>query len=404
MAAVKKSASGEPHPPYFLEAHYYSGGLRYYSFATGGKRPEWAPVPDSVGFRDEFILERDDAAIEFQRRIVGGKRVTWLGLYYHSIDEKLGDRQNHAGIGVWTNELVIVDSRKLLNALMQFAGKIAEGNNPETLENRAEGFLSDRYLPKYLAPISGFPSELSGCPFSRSELATLTLFEAISPSQEMSWDVAADAIIGMGLSREGKYTHSRALIRLPANGKASTEQGLFQSLTEDTDVFSDFVSEIPGVLDALSSRASSLERKAEQLSADLKTSQERAFTLESERSQLEARLAAKEGESATLIAPQKRTEPFPLDIRRNIEDIRSKTYDIANKIERIQTTILNNASTDRGTRENYMHHQYVSPKQPKTLAQYRDQSRPSFDMSFIEWAMIFVIVILAAVVIFYASM
>jgi outer membrane murein-binding lipoprotein Lpp len=399
MTEANKDAGDKHYPPYFLEAHYYSSGLRHHVFGNGGQRPMWAPAAESVGFRDEFALVDNDAVIEFQRRIVDGNRVTWLGVYFRSIDEKLGDRQNYAGIGVWTNNLVIVDARKLLNALMQFAGKIAEGSNPEMLAKPAEGFLSDRYLPKYLAPISGFPSELSGCPFARSELASLALFEAVSPSQEMCWDVAADSIIGMGLSREGKFTHSRALIRLPADGKPSIDKEIFQALTEDTDVLSDFVSEIPAVLDALSSRATSLERKTEQLSADLKASHDRAYALESDRKKLEERLAAKKSEFASLTAPPAKQEFFPPDVRRYIEDIWRKTDDISYRMEHVETTILNNTSHDRAIRESYGQSSYNAASSKKSFPQHNYKRRTFFDFSFTQWVIfgavgIFIIVIL----------
>lgn len=400
MAGADKGANDQLNSPFFLEAHYYSAGLRHHVFANGGKRPSWAPAPDSVGFRDEFVLEHDDAAIEFQRRNVSGNRVTWVGVYYRSIDEKLGDRQNYAGIGVWANELVIVDAKKLLNALMQFAGKIAGGGNPVSLAKQAAGFLSDRYLPKYLAPISGFPPELSGCPFSRSELATLGLFEAIGPSQEMSWDVAADAIVGMGVSREGKYTHSRALIRLPASGKASDEKGRFEALTEDTDVLSDFVSEIPGVVETLSSRAVSLERKAEQLNIDLSESQARAFALETERNQLEERLVAKEGEFASLISPQLRPEPFPQDVRRQIEDIKRKTDEISFKIDRFQTTIRNTAVKFPNSGDNFRNDPYIAMPSKNVKSKNYNYHKSWFDFGILGWAVIFAFIFVLILLIY----
>jgi hypothetical protein len=126
----------------FLEAHYYSGGLKHFAFRYGA-RPQWAPDKDAVGFRDEFELNNGDSAVEVRRFLVGSDQVTWIGLYFRSIDLKLGDRGNHAGVGAWYRNALPVDFPHLLHGLELLARRIAAEPDPANIASDAARFSAE---------------------------------------------------------------------------------------------------------------------------------------------------------------------------------------------------------------------------------------------------------------------
>jgi len=82
----------------FLEYHFYSGGLRTEAFSLSGARPEWAPPPDWVGFRNEFSLGPENRVVEVVKFDTDEGPVTWFGVYQASPDKVFGDRKNHTGL------------------------------------------------------------------------------------------------------------------------------------------------------------------------------------------------------------------------------------------------------------------------------------------------------------------
>lgn len=197
--------------PYFLEAHYYSGGLRFAPLGTGGVRPIWAPDASRVGFRDEVALLEGDAAIEFYRIIHEREKLTWVGIFYRSVDDKFGDRQNHAGMGVWLRGYQVVDAEKLLYGLRQFAQGIAENSSADDLEQKAYDFLN-RFLGRYVAAHDAYPDQLGGWNFSQPELSKSEIFIAQSTDIDRRWDLVSDQILRASFLPGPSANHSRALI------------------------------------------------------------------------------------------------------------------------------------------------------------------------------------------------
>jgi hypothetical protein len=102
---------------FFIEAHYYSGGLRHQHFPLEDARPVWAPPPGLVGFTDEFQLDGDALAVEWCRSNVGGERTAWIAIYGQAVDAEYGDRKNHAGFGIWIRGHNEFDAEAILKSL-----------------------------------------------------------------------------------------------------------------------------------------------------------------------------------------------------------------------------------------------------------------------------------------------
>lgn len=143
-------------PEHFIEAHYYAGGLRHQSYSEGG-RPLWAPAEDSVGFQDEFPLAEGDTAVELRRFELGEDRVTWIAIYYPSVDTKLGDRRNHAGVGIWLRNGVVSDPAAFLYGLNTLAQFLAKSVDAKALGAHVEKFVERAFLPGYLKDLDGYP-------------------------------------------------------------------------------------------------------------------------------------------------------------------------------------------------------------------------------------------------------
>lgn len=144
----------------FLEAHFYSGGLRHATFPKD-RRAEWAPPSDSVGFRDDVEMATEDRVVEVRRFDTPSGRLSWIAVYFRSIDAKHGDRRNHAGIGAWFLNSIPYEISELLKGLELLAKSISEDQDVARVRNDALRFQSE-FLPKYaldlhdVEPASGF--------------------------------------------------------------------------------------------------------------------------------------------------------------------------------------------------------------------------------------------------------
>ncbi|MDB5710788.1 MAG: hypothetical protein JWL96_2858 [Sphingomonas bacterium] len=196
--------------PYFLEAHYYSGGLRFKHL--GGPRPIWAPEPSRVGFRNEIDLREADAVIEFYRMENDGHPITWLAIFFRSPDRKFGDRQNHAGAGLWLNGYQITDADKLLRGLEQFARGVANAGEADELEHDASVFLADKFVGSYVVPTDEYAQQLRGWPYASQGLSETEIFVAQSPELDAAWKQAAEQILRLTFLPAPSARHSRALI------------------------------------------------------------------------------------------------------------------------------------------------------------------------------------------------
>lgn len=146
----------------FVEAHFYDGGLRNTVVANSANRPSWAPDFQWVGFRDETRLEGSDIAVEIVKFASSSTSIAWIGVYTHATDAKYGDRNNHAGVGVWLRDYFPHDPEILIDGLGKLLKKLKKGSLDDftNASNKfVRGFL-DRIISPYVqlaAPLDGLP-------------------------------------------------------------------------------------------------------------------------------------------------------------------------------------------------------------------------------------------------------
>ncbi len=206
----------------FLEAHFYSGGLRHTALTEKNVRPEWAPSADRVGFRDEFPLGGKEAIIEFSRMNHNGGMLTWIAVHYKSVDQSFGDRQNHASVGIWLNDLLALDSLGLINGLKKMAKDLAGEGNPARILPSATKFAKS-FAPSYCSSLSGFPEEFRGVPFSSSSLLETKISIIKKPVEDKeAWVQAADKIGLLTFCKPSKTAVPRHLICLSVDQAGET--------------------------------------------------------------------------------------------------------------------------------------------------------------------------------------
>jgi hypothetical protein len=177
----------------FLEAHYYSSGLRYRHISDQGDRPDWAPPPDEVGFRNDIPLTSGDIVIEFQRRVYNQKRITWLGVYEWAVDKRLGDRENHSGVGVWLREGVIVSPYSTINYLTKILFAYRDNLDHPSLDKEATALLKDVIIQS-IRRLDDFSPGFAGSPFSEYPILNSGFYHIHDDFCPPSIQLAADQI------------------------------------------------------------------------------------------------------------------------------------------------------------------------------------------------------------------
>jgi hypothetical protein len=273
----------------FLEAHYYSSGLRYHPAGLNAQRPGWAPPADAVGFRDEFTLAPGDLVIEFQRRIYKDRRVTWVGVYVRSVDEKLGERENHAGFGLWLLEASIVDARGVVNALSQFAEKSSYPFDADAFSKQARKFLTG-YLPDYIQPAMDFLPAFPGVAFATSDLLRTSFYQVVGAVVPESMHLAADQLALLTFSPDVGST-MRALIIVSNVKKHPATGGEVEVIKPDMDPVSALVSMIPSAIKAGKDALQRSDSEREELARALENSASRANDLQNQVGKLSSKLS-----------------------------------------------------------------------------------------------------------------
>ena len=248
----------------FLEAHYYSGGLRQHCVSTTGERPTWAPRPEAVGFRNEFLLFENDAVIEFQRRTHQGSRITWIALYGPSTDETLGERANYSGVGVWLRDLSIVDTRSVIHALKQLKNVLGTPFNPIKLDSQASKFLTD-WLPKYVRPFQEYLPGFPGVQYSTGQLLATKLYSVSQTSQPDPYDCVADHLLKLSFHPISSSELPRSLICISDGRNKRPAEPRMEIISPDTDIVSEFISIIPDTISESSKMLSVLAQNNQKL-------------------------------------------------------------------------------------------------------------------------------------------
>lgn len=258
---------------FFLEAHYYAGGLRHRFYAQSSDRPTWAGAADSVGFTDEFPLTQNTAAVELKRIEKGNQRLTWLAVYHPSVDSRLGDRSNHAGVGVWLNELTVIDPRSLVHGLDLLSQRLAESVDADALETNALEFLVS-YLPKYVRPLSEF-EQFEALPFAGGKLAR-TSFAFLSSSTSLGdCAVLGDHILSTLFVTAPPAGASRELICISPLDQPPADGPSFRVIADDEDYSSQLLKKFPAATDQLRAELERSETEKQQISAEAAQLKER---------------------------------------------------------------------------------------------------------------------------------
>lgn len=316
----------------FLEAHYYSGGLRHHPVGLAAQRPDWAPPADAVGFRDEFPLAPGDLIIEFQRRQYRDQLITWVGVYARSVDEKLGERENHAGLGLWLLEASIVDARSVLDALKLMAEKFSSAFDAQGFANEARRFLA-KFLPHYIQPARAFLPGFPGAAFTTTELLRNSFYQVVGPVVPANLHLAADQLSLLMFS-PGLSSTMRALIILSNLEKRPVTSGEVQLIKPDMDPVKHLVSMIPQAVAAENDTLRKLELERDQLVLKLQESNTRVRALQEERDRISSDLDVASAEIEDLRKNQPRRPGGPVAAP-DYSSIASKLNDMDRKLSRL---------------------------------------------------------------------
>lgn len=349
------AAGADAAGPFVLEAHTYSEGLRVKVLGRNAERPAWTPPADYVGFRDEVNLQLGDYAVEFARFLYRSRKVTWIALFKRAIDEVYGDRQNHAGAGLWLLEHDIIYAEPLLMSLRIFADLAAQG---AALDDHADKFRAAQ-LSQYFQPSLNLPGPLSGWAFAPGRGAQSSTFHAAKTDDRTAWKLAGDQVLRMTLLPPPTPGHARAviLVREEASevGRAP-EAGAAAALTAP-----ELMKLLPGAFQAISEEGAAARQEAERVAALFR--QREAEMAEAERriEALQERAAAAEHEAARVRGELEQNEParqyaaLRASVRELADcvqsgnsDLVSAQHEILRRIGSLNQSSVGRAEVDRG--------------------------------------------------------
>lgn len=308
-------ASGDA-SPFRVDAHYYSGGLHVHAFSPLKGDVSWVPSPpeDFAGFRDEFTLAKGDYAVEFSRLFYKGRQITWIAVYHRSVDEKFGDRANHAGVGVWLLEHFAKQPALLLVALRGIADILAT-RGIDAISSDVKALQGAEYLPKYISEFREVVPSLSGWPFAAEKITETALFCAHDGESD-GWRDVADHIIRMTVLPPPSRGTSRALMLVSQSAeRLATVGSRFTRIRGG--VGAEIVSALPMALESAGREHGEMRRRiqsAEEAAARLQAEADRERRKNAE---LSHRIADLEGQVAES------------DIRRRLFSIDQKLEGIA---------------------------------------------------------------------------
>ena len=253
---------------HFLEAHYYSGGLRHFAYPENTERPSWAPPADSVGFQNEFDLGEGDAAVEIRRYRIADERITWLGIYRRSLDDKLGDRSNHAGLGLWMRNCFPTDVHNLLYGLDSLSAHMAKTFDPNALKDPIAKFAGASFLPSYLRSLDDYP-DLDGIPFASESIVDTQRYFAHCENGVGECRALSDFILTKLLFGSGTQSTARALFLTSKSKTEPTAGARIESISQSFDAGAQLANAIPIIIEKVGKRFHESEKDISELCADL---------------------------------------------------------------------------------------------------------------------------------------
>lgn len=284
----------------FAEAHFYDGGLRNKVVSRDGERPAWAPKYDWVGFRDEVRLQNSDYVIEIVKFAQGESSLNWIAVYAHAPDAKYGDRNNHAGVGIWLRNQFPFRPVPIIDGLQKLLE--AHRSKPaEVFETTAKRFLIGA-LDKWISEYGQLPAPLNGMPPATSPAYSTRGYYVADG--ENAGNLAADLVTRAFFYHPDDDDVSRMLIHVSTGGASSGFEA-----REKVDFGTDLVRILPTALSDQADRMRALTAERDQLTQDVASLDDQVEKLEAEKSALAADL----GES------KRQYEEFKLSIEENDE-------------------------------------------------------------------------------------
>ena len=323
----------------FVEAHYYSNGICYQHFPRSVSRPSWAPASDRVGLRNEFPVVGNACAVEWCRLLTAsGDRVTWIALYRSAVDALSGNRENHAGIGVWLRGPVQLSATDLLKSLdvALKETKLADGK----LSPEDDGLLSrfSEWLKTTISPSADFGGGLN---HGSGALRQSKIWKIIPSDQAL--DSVGRHIRALSHSltvlNEDRYLYA----------VTSDTQADFEAVPSiemiDAAFFQDISSHLAKMRrehDINVDRCVRLEARKAELEAQIPIAQEKIASLESDAAALRTTLAAaKQGPKEIMFQTRDQIMVHLAGLERRVDALgdQAAANEIIAKLDRIQSAI-----------------------------------------------------------------
>lgn len=246
----------------FLEAHYYSDGIRYHHVSLSGERPNWALPSKEVGFFEAFPMQGDDLAIQFQRIKYNDKLLTWIAIYTPAADQELGDRRRQCGLGLWLCGYNVIDAKAFLASLKNLLNIVKNAPfNSDSFENHGKIFL-DKWVSQYIESNDKF-SKFSGIPYQREKVlanGSTSFFQVIKNNDYDPLLLAANKITMLSFGYQPKAS-SRVMIYISEKFQNDVTDIKFQNISYSTDFLSEFVTNIPHAIQDVQVDYAALENK-----------------------------------------------------------------------------------------------------------------------------------------------
>jgi hypothetical protein len=377
-----------PEPPFVLEAHSYSGGLRVQVLGRDPNRPAWVPPHDYVGFRNETALAPGDYIVEFARFAYHRRRVTWTGLYKPAVDEVFGDRLNHAGVGIWLLERDVLHAETLLHGLKRLADAVVEAGN-EIVSGNADAFLGDDYLPAYVMPSGSLPPRLAGWSFVPGPLPETSLFAALDAEPERAWALAAEQLLRATILPGPSPAHGRMLILVRSAAGGEDPVGLDRI---KPNLAGEIVRSLPAAVGETASDARAAREEAETVSARCRGLESELASEQARSSLLADRVSVLEVETDSLKTQLAGSEPYQAwsalkdqvrEVSRQVshteQSVETARRDILDRLSAIQSRRAPASSPERSDVRRVDHREFLPGKQ---------DDRSALDWPVVMWALI----------------
>lgn len=330
----------------FLEYHFYKGGLRTEIVANDVVRPIWAPPTDWVGLNDEIALLDDDFVVEISKFSFNDSLSAWVGVYQNSPDKLYGDRNNHAGIGVWLPSLCPTDPALLIDGLLALL-QILKIDDDIDFKQKSKSFLND-YLMGYLSSYDAMPFPISGLQQAQSQISKLVGF-TLDKSKENISQLIDDLVFRMFfLVNENGRDAGRSLIHVTDRTINNQVNPATFPLHSKTRFLAEFVNVLPKAFEGQRQiikdveinlqkevrRSASLEQEA--LDANLKLNEAMELTRDLEKQCLELKNSLQGND-------EHRRHAAVLD---RLSEINSRVSELSREFPQLKQSILSGVNSE----------------------------------------------------------